>query len=56
MRSIEKQSGAHANVEKFLGGGPTSKEEYIPTRVYTSDDYDHTSQLNQEDVERGDQQ
>lgn len=47
LAAIEKQSGVHANVEKFLGGGPTYEEEYIPTRVYTSDDYDHTSQLNQ---------
>jgi len=47
LTAIEKRSGVHANVEEILGGGPIYEEEFTPTRVYTSDDYDQTSQLDQ---------
>jgi len=47
LAAIEKRSGVPTNVEEFLGGAPPYEAHFTPSKVYTSDDYDQTSQLNQ---------
>lgn len=52
LAAVEKRSGVHANVEEFLGGGPPYEAYFIPSKVYTPDDYDQTSQLDQWESQR----
>jgi len=47
LARIEKRAGVIASVEGFMGGGPHYEEYFTPSRVYTPDDYESTSQSEQ---------
>jgi len=52
LAAVEKRSGVHANVVEFLGGAPPYEAYFTPSKVFTSGDYDQTSQLYQWESQR----